>query len=254
MKVKKRKIGKEILVGIVLDRSGSMSKVQCSTIEGYNQYLGELESKKETKYSVTTTLFDSPAGRIELSKLCSNTPIDKAPRLNVSNYEPRGMTPLYDAIGMTIHEMDAANDGRPKLLMIITDGYENDSKDYNNEQIKALIEKKEREGWTFVFMGANIDSYAVGSTIGLKSANVMNYTAGQEVATFAMAAVGTSNYASNRVATNSLRQASGEGFFDHVTKVEPPMIAIGSVEIKPLPIVKQTPAPRSTVGTHRPLR
>lgn len=224
----KKRIGTDILVAVVLDRSGSMQSVCDSTIAGYNAYLAELAGKGETKYSITATLFDAPMRSIELSTLCVNAPLAQAIRLSRENYEPRGWTPLYDAIGLTIRATESAAAGRPVVMMIVTDGQENASHEFTSDSIKKLIAEKEKDGWTFVFMGANIDSYHVGTTLGVSAKNIANYAPGFEQVAFTMACSGTKSYASNRIATRSLRQASDEGFFDHLAKDDKGQVTIGA--------------------------
>lgn len=262
----KAKIGSEVLVAVLLDRSGSMSSVQGSTIEGFNSYLDELKEKSETSYFVTATLFDSNVSQLDLSVLCVNTPLAKAPRLDTGNYIPRGSTPLYDAIGRTIRSTEAEAAGRPVVMMIVTDGHENASHEFTPDTIKALIAEKEKQGWTFVFMGANIDSYAVGRTIGIHTKNIANYAPGAEVMAFATASAGTKGYAAMRCATQTVGQLASEGFFDHlpkdsqgqasITNMPDPMVTTTTAGHRPFVTHssgKVEPAPTGSNRQHRPL-
>ena len=205
-----------------------MQSVCDSTIAGYNAYLAELAGKGETKYSITATLFDQHSKSCDLEILCTNAPLAQATRLSRENYEPRGSTPLYDAIGLTIRATESAAAGRPVVMMIVTDGQENASHEFTSDSIKKLIAEKEKEGWTFVFMGANIDSYAVGATLGVSAKNIANYAPGAERVAFTTACSGTMSYASNRIATRSLRQDDNEGFFDHLDKDAKGQVTIGA--------------------------
>ena len=122
---------------------------------------------------------------------------------------------MHDAIGRTIHETEAWVRERAwkdrVLILIITDGQENASKEYDLRTVRALIERKEREGWNFAYMGANQDSFAVGGEMGVRSAFTQNYaatSAGVE-GNFAALAERTSRFRHAR-----LRGLAAHDFFD----------------------------------------
>lgn len=163
----------EMLVNVVLDRSGSMSSCQAGTISGYNEYLKGLRADAETKYNITLIQFDSPGASPELTVSYQDKPLADVPDLTENTFEPRGMTPLYDAIGESIRRVDVK--GRGVITVIITDGYENSSQEFNKDSVKALITGKESEGWKFLFLGANIDSAAVGGSLGVAASACANY-------------------------------------------------------------------------------
>lgn len=154
---------KELDIVFLLDRSGSMGGVVNDTIGGYNSYI---EEQKDKNIKVTTVLFDH-----EYEMLNNREDIKKVDKLNNKTYYVRGTTALYDAIGKTINYMDKVKN---KVLFIITtDGLENDSKEFNKEKIKELIEGHKE--WEFMYIGANIDSYSEGNNIGIKKDNIANY-------------------------------------------------------------------------------
>ena len=155
---------KEMDIVFLLDRSGSMGGLESDTIGGYNSYLNK---QKDKNAKVTTVLFDD---RYEL--LHNRVEIGKVKKLTNKEYYVRGCTALLDAIGKTIKYMDKCN---PKkvVFVITTDGLENASSKYNKEQIKELI--KGHSSWEFIYIGAGIDSYAEGSSIGIKESNISNY-------------------------------------------------------------------------------
>jgi hypothetical protein len=109
----------------------------------------------------------------ELTVLYLDRALADVPELTGADYEPRGNTPLYDAIGEGIRRVDAKD--RAIITLIITDGQENSSMEFTKDSVKALIKSKEDEGWTFAFLGADIDSYAVGGAIGMAAGNTANY-------------------------------------------------------------------------------
>lgn len=180
---------KTVLVYTILDRSGSMSATKQQTISGYNEYVNALKSDKETEYFLSLTQFDAPMTSPELTISYENRALADVPELTTEMYQPRGNTPLYDAIGECVWRMDAKNRGM--IVLIITDGEENASREFTKAQIKALIAEKEKLGWTFSFIGANIDSYAVGGSVGVAAQNIANYVPGHEKVMFSNLAQAT---------------------------------------------------------------
>lgn len=185
---------KEVLVNVVLDRSGSMESCRAGTISGYNEYLKGLKADKDSAYSVSLVQFDSPNQGPELTVSYADKPLADVPDLDAKGYEPRGMTPLYDAVGECIRRVDSK--GRAVLTVIITDGMENASHEFTQETVKKLIKEKESEGWKFVFLGANIDSAAVGGAMGVAVADCANYAVGNESAVYATMSASAMRYAS----------------------------------------------------------
>lgn len=158
-----KKTIKEMDIVFLLDRSGSMSGMENDTIGGYNSYL---DSQRKNNVKVTTILFDN---QYEIL----NNRIDIKDVKNITNkeYFVKGSTSLLDAIGKTINLMDKSEN---KVIFIITtDGQENSSIEYKKHQIKELIQK--HNNWEFIYIGANIDSYAEGGELGIKKQNISNY-------------------------------------------------------------------------------
>ena len=229
--------GKEVLINVVLDRSGSMESCREATISGYNEYLKGLAADKETKYSVSLLQFDSPNNTPELTVSYVDKPLAEVPVLDLDGYVPRGMTPLYDAVGECCRRVDAK--GRAVITVIITDGEENASHEFTRESVKQLIAAKEKEGWGFVFLGANIDAKAVGGVMGMANQSY-NYTA---------SARGTQALYSNVAKSTSLRSANVRSFgmtvaasMDFMTKEQEEELldpALGLVSVPPIPPVPQ---------------
>ena len=177
-KVSKKKVNKNLLVNFVLDESGSMEVCKEATIGGFNEYIQTLQ-KESQNTRLTLTKFDS--SKIDI--VYTAEPIISVPPLNEKTYSPNSCTPLYDAIAKTIKSTDEWILGNTKqkekfvvLCVIMTDGQENSSKEYDRNKIFDLIKKKEkRDKWTFVYLGANQDSYAVGGSLGLSMGNTLNY-------------------------------------------------------------------------------
>ena len=146
----------------ILDRSGSMASLAPEVINSFNEFIND-QKELPGKAKVTLVLFDNQYDvvhdRIALQEMAT---------LNKDLYFARGMTALNDAIGKTIYGVDKK---RKKVIVLIqTDGLENASHEFVNEDIKALVKEKEELGWKFVFLGANVDSFDEGMGRGIKSA------------------------------------------------------------------------------------
>lgn len=148
----------------LLDRSGSMGGIEEDTIGGYNSYLNNQKGKNVL---ITTILFDD-----QYEMLNNREKIENVEKLTNKTYFVRGSTALLDAVGKTIHYLDSKKPSKV-LFVITTDGMENASKEYSKESIKELIQK--HNNWEFMYIGANIDSYSEGTSIGIKSKNIANY-------------------------------------------------------------------------------
>ena len=152
---------KEVVdVIFILDRSGSMGGLESDTIGGFNSVLDD-----------------------QYELLHDRVDITKVKNITEKEYYVRGSTALLDAIGKTIAKEKAIQDTLPKgekatkvLFIIITDGLENASKEYNSATVKRLIEtQKEKYGWEFLFLGANIDAIETASAIGISAERAVNY-------------------------------------------------------------------------------
>lgn len=154
----------EMDIVFLLDRSGSMRGIEQDTIGGYNSYI---ESQKNNNVKVTTVLFDDKYEMVN-----NREDIKNIKELTNETYYVRGCTALLDAIGKTINYMDCQK-SKKVMFIITTDGLENASKEYNRSQIKELIEG--HSNWEFMYIGADIDSYSEGSSIGIKRDNISSY-------------------------------------------------------------------------------
>ena len=157
---------KKLDVVFILDKSGSMGGQEENTISSFNEYL-EKEKKNTYETNITTVLFSDT-----YSILHDRIHVKKVKKLTNKDYFVGGCTALYDALGNTINSMKQ-KDTDKVLFIIITDGYENASKEYHKEDIKKLINKN--KDYEFIYIGADIDSYAAGSQIGIKNDNIANF-------------------------------------------------------------------------------
>ena len=163
----------------ILDRSGSMSNLVSDTIGGYNSLI-EKQKKEPGEAAVTTVLFDD-----QYDVVCDNTTIQKVEPMTDKVYFARGMTALLDAIGKTLQtvaarQKTAVDSAVPAktVVVIMTDGMENASKEYSYKAIQKLIERQQKEsGWEFLFMGANIDAIGTAGKMGISPSRAANYHA-----------------------------------------------------------------------------
>ena len=166
----------------ILDRSGSMSGLESDTIGGFNSMI-ENQKKQDGECYVSTVLFDNVSevlhDRVKLSEVKLMTEDD---------YTVRGCTALIDAIGGAIHHIGNVHKyARPEdvpehtLFVITTDGMENASRRYSSEQVKTMIKRqKDKYGWEFLFIGANIDAVETAARYGIDEDRAVNYMADQE--------------------------------------------------------------------------
>ncbi len=161
----------------ILDRSGSMAGLEKDTIGGFNAMIAK-QKKEKGKALVSTVLFDN-----ESVVLHDRLPLDKVPPMTEKAYYARGCTALLDAVGGAIHHIGniqkyARREDVPEKTMFIitTDGYENASRCYDYETVRRMIQRqKERFGWEFLFLGANIDAAKEAARFGISADRAVNY-------------------------------------------------------------------------------
>jgi len=159
-----------IHIAVVLDRSGSMASIADDMVGGFNTFLAEQRSKPG-QCAVTLVQFD---GQDPFEFLVDGMPLAEVTDLDRSRYVPRGMTPLLDAVGRMIAQVDARQAARPdedQVVLIITDGLENASREFSYRQVAQLIADREEKGWAFVFLGSDAEVMAEAVRMGTSQAN-----------------------------------------------------------------------------------
>ncbi len=158
---------------IILDQSGSMSDCTNQTLKGLadqrKEILAIANEFPEQEIRVGLTVFDHV---VELKY--SNLTVTELSRMNSFQYQPNGQTALLDAIGMSVAATERlmANEGDSAVIIILTDGYENASKEYSHKQIKELIKAKEATGkWSFTYLGATLDAVEIARSMNIKAEN-----------------------------------------------------------------------------------
>ncbi|HIR36145.1 MAG TPA: VWA domain-containing protein [Candidatus Faecimorpha stercoravium] len=161
----------------ILDRSGSMSGLEADTIGGFNSMI-EKQKKTEGEALISTVLFDSTS-----EVLYDRVNIRTIRPMTDNDYTVRGCTALLDAIGGAIHHIGIVHKyARPEdvpehtLFVITTDGMENASRFYTSDRVKQMIERqKQKYGWEFLFLGANIDAVETARHFGIGADRAVNY-------------------------------------------------------------------------------
>ena len=165
----------------IIDRSGSMAGLESDTIGGFNSLIRK--QKKETgKCFVSTVLFSNNSEVIH-----DRVPLDKINEMTDDDYCPGGCTALIDAIGGAIKHISSVHRYiRPEdvpdhtMFVITTDGLENASHKYSAKAVKKMVKEKEKNGWEFLFIGANIDSVETAGNFGIRSDRAVNYHADEK--------------------------------------------------------------------------
>ena len=167
---------------IILDESGSMSSIYKPTLLSMNEVLGgirkEQQDHPEQKNYVTIVTFEGEGMR-GVKNRRDHVQIENIADFTESDYQPGGCTPLYDAIGKTLHSLEPQIGKKDRVLVtVITDGYENSSREYNVMIVKSLIDRLRGKGWTFAYIGANQDAIEVARNLHID--NSLNYDATPE--------------------------------------------------------------------------
>lgn len=171
-------VAKRVLNLIILDESGSMSGLEKTSVDGVNETIQTIKSSyeqlPEQEQLLTFVTFSSIGDSFCRTKV-KLTPISQVNDFKVSEYKPNGGTPLYDTMGLTLTELEKeATESDLVLVTIITDGYENTSRKYNAEGVKALVERLDKKDWVFTYIGANQDAILEAGRMGIR--NAMNYS------------------------------------------------------------------------------
>lgn len=162
------------LICLVLDRSGSMGGRENDVVNGVNAFIEE-QKKLPDPASIALVRFDSEA--TERFRLMQ--PLADMKPLAHEEYQPRGGTPLLDAVGKTMADLDEdwkREQPDRAIMVIVTDGEENASREFTKDKIKAMIESRQESGkWVFIYLGANVDAFHEAASMGVHLANTANY-------------------------------------------------------------------------------
>lgn len=163
-------------IAVILDRSGSMSSVKEATIDGFNEFVkGQRDTPGDCNLKLVQ--FDHEYQEV------FDKPLAEVPQLSDENYIPRGNTALLDAIGRTIVGLGESLEKLPEearpakvIIMILTDGIENASREYSQQRIAEMVtHQKERYNWDFMFLGSNQDAILTASRYGITRDSALTY-------------------------------------------------------------------------------
>ena len=187
-------------ISVVLDRSGSMASIASDVVGGFNTFLRE-QKKQEGEGRVTLVQFD---GQDPFEVLLDGEELETVLDLDPARFIPRGNTPLYDAVGRMIAKVDneilkradAAKPIEDQIVVIVTDGFENASREFSSKMLFDLIEARRGRAWAFVFLGADETTFEEGAVIGVSQANTAQWDASSEgtAAMFSRVSQATTSY------------------------------------------------------------
>lgn len=194
---------------ILIDNSGSMQGWETKVVSGVNEYAQSLATAAKaegTDVTLSVTFFSHNWGGVSFSNIRDNVKIDKFVPLSRSEVSPNGGTPLYDAIGETINGRmkHLKSDETNVALVILTDGEENQSRNYTSPTISALLKKKQEENWVVLYLGANQDAWAVGDQMGTSRGLTAGYSMNNMQDAFVAASASSMRY----MATGSVTAAT----------------------------------------------
>lgn len=169
---------------IILDESGSMGDIRQQALTGVNETISTIRAAQQENpddhQMLSFVTFDQgPRKRPDVRLIIDNEKIENVEDLKPEQYDPQGMTPLYDAMGKAITALQKlVQDGDHVLVTVVTDGYENASHHYSAEMIRELVTSLSAKGWVFTYIGANQNSTQTAQGLGIKSA--MDFEASKE--------------------------------------------------------------------------
>lgn len=178
---------------ILLDRSGSMSSRWTEALGSINAYVETISKKKVKGDKITLATFDTDGPGIAFDVI-RDTAIDKWKEVTNSDASPRGMTPLFDAIGRIVALVEKENNEK-SLLLIMTDGGENNSKEVTKSAAKDALDRCRTKGWEVIFLGADFDAMGEAAQVGTGYSKTLNMSVGNYASTLSMMADQTVAYA-----------------------------------------------------------
>ena len=160
---------------IIIDESGSMQSIKKQAIDSVNETIQSISAAAK-KYENQEHIVSLVTFHDDVKTVYECVPVKEVEELTADTYQPKCCTALYDAMGMSLNALrpKVADDDKV-LVTVVTDGYENASKEYSSKAIKALVDELKANGWVFAYIGANQDVEAVAASISIT--NTLNFEA-----------------------------------------------------------------------------
>lgn len=163
------------MICVILDRSGSMGGRENDVVNGVNAFIEE-QKKLPDPASIAFVRFDTEG----TERFRPMNPLAECQPITRADYQPRGGTPLLDAVGTTITKLDEdwkAETPERAIVVIVTDGEENSSHEYTKAKIQEMVKARQDSGkWAFIYLGANVDAFEEAGSMGILAANSAGYT------------------------------------------------------------------------------
>lgn len=166
---------KRIFNLIIIDESGSMQSIKKEAIDSVNETIQTIRGAQR-KHEVQEHLVTLVTFNDDVKSVYECVPVNEVKELTAESYCPDCCTALYDAMGMSLNALrKSVAEVDTVLVTIVTDGYENSSKEYDGKAIKALVDELKAQGWVFAYIGANHDVES--AAINISITNVMSFEA-----------------------------------------------------------------------------
>jgi len=193
----------------LLDRSGSMRSLAEGAVSGFNRYVAQ-QKQQGGKMLLTFAQFDDVQ---PFDVVYDARDVQEIPQLRHADFKPRGRTPLYDSVAELVRHADKrAGNGVEVVVVIFSDGLENASRQHSRSDVFGLVEQRRKgaHGWTFVFLGANQDSYATGKGLAIASGNTQNFRADGQGVRAAMEDLSHATSRARRFVRNGVAQTQAQ--------------------------------------------
>ncbi len=208
-------------VSFLIDRSGSMQGLEADVVGGFNRFAAE-QRRQPGGCRLTLVQFDS---QDPFEVIHDARPLDEVDDLTLDRYRPRGTTPLLDALGALIESVDrrleeSGGSVEDQAVVVFTDGLENASRRWSRSDLFAAVERRKQAGWSFVFMGANQDSYREAGRLGFERGNIQNYESDARGTASSFRSFSRATSAYRRSSSQRRRSRSTADYFEGVKEAE----------------------------------
>jgi len=205
----------KVLVNFIQDRSGSMQSVWQETLSGFNKFVEDLRAsaqKDGVEYLFSLTAFDTLVETPVASQSIESVDVDI-----LAKHGPRGSTALYDAVGITIQNIAAnQHDADKVVVVIVTDGHENSSREWDKDKLHSAIDSRLREGnWSFTYLGTQPETWDDAAAFGVPLGAAARYTPRRADAAYTALACSIS-----RLAADESRRGTGTLMDDYLSEKE----------------------------------